>query len=135
MSTKIGLAPAWTMALAVAMNERLGHSTSSPGLMPAAKKAKCRAVVQDETATAWAAPTYSANLRSNSATQGPWLTQPLLSTSRTAFSSFSPKDGRAMGMVFNGIVELMTPPQQVLDASARSQRCAPRDTRVAMTNR
>src|SRR5713101_3988842 len=106
MSTKIGLAPAWTMALAVAMNERLGHSTSSPGLMPAAKKAKCRAVVQDETATA--------NLRSNSATQGPWLTQPLLSTSRTAFSSFSPKDGRAMGMVFNGIVELMTPPQQVL---------------------
>ena len=31
-----------------------------------------------------------------------------------AFSSSKPKDGRVMGIVFNGTVELMTPPQQML---------------------
>src|SRR5258707_1304714 len=74
------------MALAVAMNERLGHSTSSSGLTPAASRAKCKAVVHEDTAIAKGAPMYSAKRRSNSSTRGPWLTQPLLSTSTTAGS-------------------------------------------------
>ena len=79
---------------------KAGHSTSSPGLIPAAMSARCRAVVQDETATASAAPTYSANLRSNSATFGPWVTQPLLRTSTTASSSAAPNAGRLTGIIF-----------------------------------
>src|SRR5271169_3201685 len=99
------------MQLAVAMNERLGQSTSSPAFTPPATSARCRAVVHEETAAAWAAPTYSANLRSNSATRGPWLIQPLLSASSTAPSSCHPREGRATGIVLDGTVILTTPPQ------------------------
>src|SRR5713226_4411383 len=97
------------MALAVAMNERLGHSTSSPGLTAAASRAKCKAVVHEDTAIAKGAPTYSAKRRSNSSTRGPWLTQPLLSTSTTARSSDNPKEGRATGTVL-GTTLVIPPP-------------------------
>src|ERR1700687_2428914 len=87
ISTKTGDPPAYRTELAVAMKDRLGHSTSSPGLTPADTNARCKAVVQEDTATAWTAPTYSAKRFSNSATRTPWLTQPLRSPSRRAFSS------------------------------------------------
>src|SRR5271165_2081942 len=96
------------------MNDRLGHSTSSPGSMPAANSARCRAVVHEDTATAHLAPTYFANLVSNSATLGPWLTQPLRRAARTAFSSSAPIEGRATGMLRTSEVALMTPPPQLL---------------------
>src|SRR5664279_2086371 len=98
-STNTGIAPAYLIALAVAMNERLGHNTSSPGSMPTASSARCSAVVHDDTATALCAPTYSANAFSNSATLGPWLTQPLRRADSTACSSSVPIDGRVSGIV------------------------------------
>src|SRR3954464_4391360 len=87
------------MQFAVAMKERLGHNTSSPGFTPPAISAKWSAVVQEDTATAYCAPTYAAKRFSNSPTFGPWLTQPLRSASSTAFSSAGPNDGRATGTV------------------------------------
>src|SRR5271165_4224620 len=106
------------MALAVAMNDRLGHRTSSPALTPEAISARCRAVVHEDTATAHVAPTYSANRFSNSATLGPWLTQPLRRAARTAFSSSAPIEGRATGMLRTSEVALMTPPPQLLPWSS-----------------
>jgi len=88
----------------VAMKERLGHSTSSPGLTPAAKKAKCRAVVQDETATHEPHP-RTRRIALEFREPRSLANQPLLSTSRQPFPSFSPKDGRAMNG-FQRIVEL-----------------------------
>src|SRR5258708_24162222 len=87
------------MQFAVAMNERLGHKTSSPGPIPAATIPRCSAVVQDDTAMACLAPTYSAKPRSNSSTRFPWLSHPLRSTCRTASSSSLPTKGRATGMI------------------------------------
>src|SRR6516164_7452151 len=58
------------------MNDSDGTMTSSPGPTPAATSARCRAVVQEETATACAAPIDEANAASNSATRGPWATHP-----------------------------------------------------------
>jgi hypothetical protein len=56
------------------MNEWLTVTTSSPGPTPAARSAKCSAVVQFDTAQASVAPTYSANSFSKAATSGPWVT-------------------------------------------------------------
>src|SRR5260370_12553889 len=87
------------MQFAVAMNERLGHKPSSPGPIPAATIPRCSAVVQDDTAMACLAPTYSAKPRSNSSTRFPWLSHPLRSTCRTASSSSLPTKGRATGTI------------------------------------
>ena len=56
MSPKTGVAPAQRIEFAVAMKLRLGQITSSPTPMPAAVKASCKAVVQDEIATEWRQP-------------------------------------------------------------------------------
>ena len=64
------------MAFAVAMNEWLTVTTSSPGPTPTASSARCSAVVQLETAQACGAPTAAANSRSKAATSGPCVTQP-----------------------------------------------------------
>src|ERR1700688_3756309 len=92
------------MELAVAMNDRLGQRTSSPAPTPAVISARWSAVVQEETAMACFAPTYSANRLSNSATRGPWVNHPLRNTSRTAVSSSLPTKGSATGMVVLGSV-------------------------------
>ena len=39
-SANTGVAPAWTIEFAVAMNDRLGQMTSSPGPMPSATKVR-----------------------------------------------------------------------------------------------
>src|SRR5689334_7615912 len=98
-STKTGVAPTYRMEFAVAINERLGHNTSSPSPMLAPIKARCRAVVHDETATACLAPTKAAKRFSNSATRGPWLSHPLRNDSTTASSSSRPTYGRAIGII------------------------------------
>src|SRR6476659_4034461 len=54
-SAKIGWAPTYTTTFAVAMKEKDGTTTSSPALTPATTSARCSAVVQLETATAYAA--------------------------------------------------------------------------------
>ena len=51
-STSTGVAPAWMMALTVAQKVKGVVITSSPGCNPAASMARCRAAVQELTATA-----------------------------------------------------------------------------------
>ncbi len=70
-SAKTGRAPTYVTALAVAMNEKDGTTTSSPAPTPATTSARCSAVVQFEVATACSASWASANLPSNSADPGP----------------------------------------------------------------
>src|ERR1044072_2728355 len=86
------------MALAVAMNEWLTVITSSPGPTPHAARARCNAVVQLDTAHAWAAPTAAANSLSNAATSGPCVTQPDRIARRAAAASRSSSHGRAIGI-------------------------------------
>ena len=89
-------APQWTTTLAVATQVKAGTITSSPGPIPAAISARCRAVVHEVGPArmhAWRAANAASNLR----TQGPWVSQPDLSTARTASSSSSPIMGLAIG--------------------------------------
>src|SRR5437762_12881103 len=48
ISAKIGVAPAYRAAFAVAMNEYDGQITSSPRPTPARRSARCSAVVHEE---------------------------------------------------------------------------------------
>src|SRR4051812_26268775 len=75
-SANTGVALTYRTALAVAMNENDGTTTSSPAFTPSRYSARCRPVVHDDTATPWPAPLASANASSNSATRGPCATQP-----------------------------------------------------------
>src|ERR1700733_15461924 len=99
MSAKTGLAPTYAIEFAVAIKEKLGHMTSSPGPTPQARSASWSAVLQEETATANSHPMYAANFSSNSATLGPCVTQPERSTSSTPCSSSTPMYGRATGIM------------------------------------
>ena len=92
-SAKTGRAPTYIATFAVAMNENEGRTTSSPAPTPATMSARCRPVVQLETATACSACWASANRRSNSATRGPCATHPEEMTSVTAAISSSPSQG------------------------------------------
>ena len=55
-SASTGVAPAWMMALTVAQNVSGVVMTSSPGRSPAASRLRCRAAVQELSATAWSTP-------------------------------------------------------------------------------
>src|SRR5512144_146519 len=72
--------------------------TSSPGPTPTASSARCRAVVQLETAQAYGAPTAAANSFSKAATSGPCVTHPERMGRRAASASASPITGLMMGM-------------------------------------
>jgi hypothetical protein len=52
VSTRTGVAPAWTTALGTAMNVKAGTRTSSPGPTPQANKARRRAELHELTAMA-----------------------------------------------------------------------------------
>src|SRR5258707_15850936 len=80
------------------MNEWLTVITSSPGWTPSTRSARCKAAVQFDTAHACGAPTYAANSRSNAATSGPCVSQPLRSGRAAASTSSSPTQGDAMGI-------------------------------------
>ena len=95
------------MAFAVAMNEWLTVTTSSPLDTPHAASARCSAVVQLDTAQACGAPTAAANSRSNAATSGPCVTQPERIARRAASASRSSSSGRATGIVV-AVVTLRT---------------------------
>jgi hypothetical protein len=97
-STNTGIAPQYRIALAVAMNEWLTVTTSSPGAIPSAVSARWSAVVQLDTAHACGAATAWANSRSNAATSGPCVTQPDRMARRAASASSSPSHGRATGI-------------------------------------
>src|SRR5450755_1120488 len=93
----MGSAPHCHTELAVAMNDREGTMTSSPGPTPDAYSASASAVVQLVVATASGAPTRSANASSNARTRGPCDTQPEAITSATAAASPPGKQGSANG--------------------------------------
>ena len=57
MSMKSGSAKQYRIEFAVAMKEWLTVTTMSPGFTPAARSARCRAVVQLDTAQAYGEPT------------------------------------------------------------------------------
>ena len=99
------------------MNDSDGTMTSSPGPMPIVCSASASAVVQLETATASAAPTRAANAASNSATFGPWETQPDAMTSATA----SPSSPRSVGLA-NGTFITTPAPARRRPRAARSAR-------------
>src|SRR5438034_4505183 len=80
-TTNTGLAPAYSIAAAVATNVSGTVMTSSPGATPEATSARCSALVPEFTPTAWAAPQYGANSASNAFTSSP-STNWLLSTAR-----------------------------------------------------
>ena len=88
-------APRWRTTSAVAVNVRVGTMTSSPGPMPKASRTRCIPPVLDATATApTSPPTNSANSRSNDATCGPVVSQPLRRTEATELMSSSSSSSR-----------------------------------------
>ena len=70
-STKTGVAPARTIALAEAKKLNAVVMTESPGFMPAATSASQRASVPDAHPTAQAAPVRAAISSSSASTSGP----------------------------------------------------------------
>ena len=93
-SAKTGRAPTYVGALAVAMNENDGTTTSSPGADAGHDERQVQrrraAEIGDRVRRPAARP---AKRRSNSATRGPWATQPDAITSATAAASSSPSHG------------------------------------------
>src|SRR5713101_4961201 len=81
------------------MNESDGTTTSSPGPILATTRARCRAAVHEETATAWSAPIAEANACSNSATRGPCATHPEVTAAAAAAASSAPSHGRITGII------------------------------------
>ncbi len=71
--------------------------TSSSGPTPSASSERWSAAVAELRATAWRAPTASANRCSNSFARAPVVSQPESRTSMTACFSRSVIDGRANG--------------------------------------
>src|SRR5262245_21690486 len=92
-SAKTGVAPAWTITLAVAGQVIGVVITSSPGPTPTASSARCSAAVPEATASTCSAWTYSAKRRSSSAARGPVVSQPERRVSATASISSSPIAG------------------------------------------
>ncbi len=95
------------------MNEWLTVITSSPGPIPAAISAQCKAVVPLDTETAWGAPTHAANSRSKASASGPWVIHPDSITRRTAAISGSPSIGRATGMRNGSFIRVICSPSGV----------------------
>src|ERR1700682_5597454 len=85
------------MAFAVATNEWLTVTTSSPARTPRASSATWSAAVQLDTAHACAAPTAAANSASKADTSGPCVIQPERMARRAASASGSPRLGFARG--------------------------------------
>ncbi len=71
----------------MATKEKDGSTTSSPPCTPQTTSARWSPVVQLETATACPACCRWANASSNSATRGPWATQPDAMTAASAWAS------------------------------------------------
>src|SRR2546426_12015367 len=103
MSTRPGFAPQWRTAAAVATKVIEGHSTSSPGPIPSAFKARNRAAVPFETAMASDVPLRSAKAFSKASVRGPAVIHAessVLRTPSSSRSSNSSSDSRAFHMGF-----------------------------------
>jgi hypothetical protein len=73
MSTSTGVAPSRTIEPAVAKNEYVDVTTSSPGPTSCAMSATSTASVPDDTATAWRMPSREARSDSSASTSGPMM--------------------------------------------------------------
>ncbi len=85
----------------------LGVMTSSPGCRSMAWKTTSSPAVAEHSATACGLPTAAANSRSNCATLGPLVIQPLRTTSATSRAAASPMQGRENGRRGSGAGVLM----------------------------
>src|SRR5437660_9761778 len=92
-STKTGVAPVWTITLAVAGQVIGLVITSSPGPTPSATSDRWSAAVPEASASTCFASRYAAIRRSSSAARGPVVSQPERSVSVTAAISSSPIAG------------------------------------------
>src|SRR5258707_6843917 len=99
MSTKTGRAPACNTAFAVAMNEKEGTITSSPGPTPLHNRARWSAVVQLLVATACATPRRAVRARSKASTRGPCAIHPVRMAFAAACASSSPRNGLVIGII------------------------------------
>ena len=89
-SAKMTSPPTYNTALAVAAKLMADTMTESPGPMPIAIKARCRAAVPLEQETAYCAPVTAASFFSKFSTAGPVVSQSLFKTPVTAsISSWS----------------------------------------------
>src|SRR4051812_23979849 len=92
-STNTGVAPVWTMTLAVAGQVIGVVITSSPGPTPSATSERCSAAVPDASASTCSASRNSFIRSSSRAALGPVVSQPERSVSVTAAISSSPIAG------------------------------------------
>src|SRR5262245_26021140 len=92
-STKTGVAPEWTITLAVAGHVIGVVITSSPGPTPSATSDRCSAAVPEASASTCSAPRYSCMRSSSFAAFGPLVSQPERRVSVTAAISSSPIAG------------------------------------------
>ena len=97
MSANTGVAPTSMMTLAVATQEIEVVITSSPGPMPAMRRAISMVQVPELKVRTGRPPKYSDSLASSSATFGPLVIQPERSTSPTALMVASSMVGREKG--------------------------------------
>ncbi len=73
-----------------------GKITRSPWPIPAASKARCKALVQEVVAIANLQVLIFLTLLSKFSTKGPWVTQPEARTDFIYLISFSEKEGRVI---------------------------------------
>ena len=97
MSTNTGRAPTVRMTLLVATQDRGVVITSSPGPMPAIRKATSMVQVPELKARTGLPPTYAESCASNALTCGPEVIQPERSTSATPRMVSSSMLGRVKG--------------------------------------
>ena len=93
MSTSTGVAPTRTIAPAVAKNENVVVTTSSPAPMPSAMSASRSASVPDDTAIACFTPSRAASSDSSASISGPMMKR-WLSHTRVTAVSISSRKGR-----------------------------------------
>src|SRR5215831_19089425 len=96
-SVNTGVAPTWTITLAVAGKVMGEVMTSSPGPMPRATRPRCMAAVQEVTPRARRASRKRANSCSKRWVLGPVVSQPERRVSTTSASSSGPMLGRWKG--------------------------------------
>ena len=96
-STKTGVAPQYVIAFVVAAKVIDEVTTAEPGRTPMESRARCRAPVPDDSATAWPRSVYAARSASKPSTSGPsGATQPERIARTRASSSAWPTSGEDM---------------------------------------
>ena len=123
LSTRTGVAPTSSTALAVATNVIAGTSTSSPGPIAATWSASVSAAVHDDTQRTWLAPRCSSSARSKRLTFGPAVIHPERRESTTSAISSSPMSGVARGRKVSRIRDKNAGPRPFFCHERPRDRC------------